>query len=143
MKYLLAVFITMSLAACSKPAEVTIDGSNAENYKASIAAVREALPLTQRVKFEAALKAVQADSFAKAKDRKQFEADLRARLSGKNAVQVMAEATSLGKSLGDSALDAAFKAKQAATENAVAVGDIAKDVAKEAARQGVQEAIGQ
>jgi hypothetical protein len=114
--------LSLALAACAAEAPVTLDGSSQVSYRESLKSVREQLGPTERVKFEAALKVVEADVFASADSRADFATQLRARLAGKTAADVIAEATGMGGKLKDGALDAAFEAKKAVTEGSGVAG---------------------
>jgi hypothetical protein len=141
MKFLAPALVALSLIACSEPAFLAVDGSTQATYKESLKSIRESLSVTQRLKFEAAMKTIQAQEFAKADDRTAYDANMRARLAGKSADAIIAEAAAMAKSLEDKAVDAAFEAKKAVTENAGKTADVAKDVAGEAAKQAAKDAI--
>lgn len=114
----LALSAALLLAACGAPTESTIDGSSPEAFRESMAAVRADLGPSERAKFEAALKLVQAEAFAAATSREEYNAELRRRLAGKTAEDVIVEASKKGQNVANKAIDAVFDIKRKVQEEA-------------------------
>gem|GEM_PF-3432248 len=104
------------VAACGSPDAAKIDGASPEAYRESLAAVRADLTPAQRAKFEAALKLHQANAFAAANSRAEFDAVLRSRLDGKTADDVVFDAAKQGGAVAGAAADAVFDIKRQVTE---------------------------
>jgi hypothetical protein len=146
------VLISGLIVGCSgNPEAARIDGSSFGQYQASLDVVREQLVGPEQLRFEASLKLIEGQVFAKAKDRAEFNRMIRERLNGMTAADVIAQGSGLTDTLKGQALDAAFAAKKAAADAAGAVtGDAgaavgglagqAADIAKGAAGAAIDEA---
>lgn len=122
----LILLLPILLAACSQPAAPVIDGSSEGAYVTSLQEAREALSAPDRLRFEAALKVIQGQEFAAAKNKEEFSAAMRARLAGKTADQVIAEGAAATGNLKDKAVDAMFDAKGLISQEAARIKDAAK-----------------
>jgi hypothetical protein len=133
--------LMLGLAACAQPQGVTIDGTNAATYAETMKAVREPLSATDRVKFEAALKVIEAQVFAKATSPEEYGTLLRAELDGKTAADVIAQAGSLTDDIQQKAADAVFDAKNVIAEEAGKLKEEATGAAMGAARDAAKELV--
>lgn len=126
MRNALAALALLAVTACAEPVAPLIDGSSEGAYVTSLREVRDALTAPDRLRFEAALKVIQADVFAKAKTRAAFGEAMRQRLDGKSALAVIAEGAAQTRGLSDKAVDAVFDAKALIGEEAKKLADTAK-----------------
>jgi hypothetical protein len=126
MRRLLIAPLLLLIVACSEPAAPVIDGSNEGNYVTTLREVRDSLSAPDRLRFEAALKVIQADVFAKAKSRQDYAEAMRRELDGKTGDQVIAIGADRTKGLSGKAVDAVFDAKNMIGDEARKIADAAK-----------------
>lgn len=108
----LAIALAALLAACQADATGVIDGSTPDSYRDSLAAVRADLSPAQRLKFEAALKLVQASAFANADSREAMQARVRQKLDGRTAAEVIADYERRKTDVANDAVDQIFDLKR-------------------------------
>ena len=118
----IAVVALLLLAACRAGEPAVIDGSSPEAFEASMADVRSGLAASERMKFEAAVKLVQASAFAKADTREAMQARIRRKLDGRTAAEVIADYERKKADATDAAIDQVFDLKRKITEGAEAIG---------------------
>ena len=109
---LIALALTIMLAACGGGAPTVIDGSSPERFKETMAAARAELTPGDRARFEAAVKLVQVSSFAKADSRTEMEARVRRKLDGKTAEAVIADYQEKQTAATDSVIEGVFDLKR-------------------------------
>jgi hypothetical protein len=100
------------LASCAVGGPATVDGSDPQRFEASLREVRAELPADERPRFEASLTLIQAKLLMKAADRAAYDRELRRKLDGMTADEIIAEAAETRRSVGDAAVDSIFELKR-------------------------------
>jgi hypothetical protein len=88
--------------------------------------LRGSLAPLRRAKFEAALKLIEAEVFAEASDRQDYQRKLRDRLDGMSADDVIAHGVGQRDEAGRRLADGVFDAKRQLEEAKQAVNDLAR-----------------
>ena len=109
---LVVLAFVLLLAACGGGSPTVIDGSSPDRFRQTMADARAELRPGDRASFEAAVKLVQASSFATADSRDEMEARVRRKLDGKTAETVIADFKAKRTKAADSVIDGAFELKR-------------------------------
>lgn len=118
----ISIVALLLLAACRAGEPAVIDGSSPGAFEASMADVRSGLGASERMKFEAAVKLVQASAFAKADTREAMQARVRRKLDGRTAAEVIADYERKKADAAEAAIDQVFDLKRQIAKGADAIG---------------------
>ena len=109
---LVAAFLLAGCGLFDTDGPTVIDGSTPDAFDETLAEARSELGPRDRLKFEAAIRAVQAKQFAKADTRQEYEGRVRRALDGKTAPQIVAKVDADLNEAGNDAADTVFDIKR-------------------------------